>query len=83
MTNLMMKTRAHFVSNRLSLVLLLYADIAILKISVFNEWTNGTVLLKTVNNCLNTNIYSFLETLGGNSFNLYLNVAHFFNNSVN
>jgi hypothetical protein len=39
--------------------------------------------LKNVNNSLNTNIYSFLETSGGQSSNLYLNVVHFFNTSVN
>ena len=39
--------------------------------------------LKNVNNCSNTNIYSYLETSGGESSNLYLNVAHFFNTSVN
>ncbi len=33
--------------------------------------------LKNVNNCLNTNIYSYLETSGGQSSNLYLNVVHF------
>ncbi len=33
---------------------------------------------ENVNNCLNTNIYSYLETSGGQSFNLYLNVVHFF-----
>jgi hypothetical protein len=26
--------------------------------------------LKNVNNCLNTNIYSYLETSGGHSYNL-------------
>jgi hypothetical protein len=35
--------------------------------------------LKNVNNCLNTNIYSYLETSGGQSSNPYLNVVHFFN----
>ncbi len=35
--------------------------------------------LKNVNNPWNTNIYSYLETLGGQSTNLYLNVVHFFN----
>ena len=35
------------------------------------------------NNYLNTNIYSSLETSGGQSSNLYLNVVHFFNTSVN
>ncbi len=32
---------------------------------------------KYVNNCLNTNIYSYLETSGGQSYNLYLNVVPF------
>ncbi len=35
--------------------------------------------LKNVNNCLNTNIYSYLETSGGQSSNPYLNVVHFLN----
>ncbi len=39
--------------------------------------------LKIVNNCLNTNIYSHLETSGCQSLNLYLNVVHFFNTGVN
>jgi hypothetical protein len=39
--------------------------------------------LKSVNNCLNTNIYSYFETSGGQSSNLYLNVVNFFNTSVN
>ncbi len=39
--------------------------------------------LKNVNNFLNTNIYSYLETSGGQSSNLYLNVVHFFNTSAN
>ncbi len=40
--------------------------------------------LKSVNNYFNTNIYSYLEPSGGQSlYNLYLNVVHFFNNSVN
>jgi hypothetical protein len=43
------------------------------------EWCT----LKDVNNCLNTKIYSFFETSGGQSSNLYLNVVHFFNTSVN
>jgi len=33
--------------------------------------------LKNVNNYLNTNIYSYLETSDGQSSNLYLNVVHF------
>ncbi len=39
--------------------------------------------LKIVNNSLNTNIYSYLETSGGQSYNLYLNVVNFFNTSLN
>jgi hypothetical protein len=38
---------------------------------------------KNVSNSLNANIYSYLETTGGKSSNLYLNVVHFFNSSVN
>ncbi len=49
--------------------------------------SNGTVYsafimeqhtLKNVNNCLNTNIYSYL-TSGGQSSNPYLNVVHLLN----
>jgi hypothetical protein len=39
--------------------------------------------LKIENNCLNTNISSYLETSGGQSSNLYLKVVHFINTSVN
>jgi hypothetical protein len=39
--------------------------------------------LKNVNNSLKTNIYSYLGTSGGQSSNLYLKVAYFFNTSVN
>ncbi len=35
--------------------------------------------LKNVNNHLNTKIYSYLETSGGQSSNPYLNVVHFLN----
>jgi hypothetical protein len=35
--------------------------------------------LKNVNSHLNINIYSYLETSGGQSSNLYLNGVHFFN----
>ncbi len=38
--------------------------------------------LKNFNNCLNTNIYSYLETSGGQSSNACLNVVHFFNTRV-
>jgi hypothetical protein len=33
--------------------------------------------LKNVNNYLNTNIFSYLETSGGQISDLYLNVVHF------
>ncbi len=39
--------------------------------------------LKNVNNSRNTNISVYLETPGVQSYNLYLNVVHFFNASVN
>jgi hypothetical protein len=38
--------------------------------------------LKNVN-CLNTNTYSYLETSGDQSYNLYLYAVHFFNTSLN
>jgi hypothetical protein len=38
--------------------------------------------LQNVNNCLNTSIYSYLETSGGQSSDPYLNVFHFFNTRV-
>jgi hypothetical protein len=38
--------------------------------------------LEIVNNYLNTNIYSYLETCGGRNSNLYLNVVHISNTSV-
>jgi hypothetical protein len=38
---------------------------------------------KIVNNSFNANIYSYLETYGGQSLNQYLSVAHFFSASVN
>ena len=39
--------------------------------------------LKNVNNYLNTNIYSYLETSGGESSDLYLNAVNFFNTTTN
>ncbi len=38
--------------------------------------------LKNVNNNLNINIYSYLETSGGKSSNIYLYIVHFFNTGV-
>ncbi len=34
--------------------------------------------LRNVNNYLNINVYSYLETSGGQSYNLYVNVSSFF-----
>jgi len=39
--------------------------------------------LRNVNNCLYTNVYSYLETSGGIIYNPYFNVVHFFNTRVN
>jgi len=39
--------------------------------------------LENVNSCLNTNIYSYLQTSGGQTSNVYLIVVDFFNTSVN
>jgi hypothetical protein len=55
---------------------------------VFPALSFGQLLMeqctfKNVNNCLNTYIYSYLERSGGQSSNLFLNVVHFFNTSVN
>ncbi len=38
--------------------------------------------LKNVNIYLYTNIYSYLETSGGQSSNQYLNIVHFFSTGV-
>jgi hypothetical protein len=49
----------------------------------FSRLLNGFSMeqhaLKSVNSCLNTNIYSYLETSVGQSSNPYLNVVHFLN----
>jgi len=40
---------------------------------------NERARLKNVNIFLNTSIYSYLETSGGQSSNPYLNIVHFLN----
>jgi hypothetical protein len=40
-------------------------------------------VLKNVNNCWNTNIYSYLDTSFGHNSSLYLNGVHFINVNVN
>jgi hypothetical protein len=47
-----------------------------------NGLSIGQRTFKKVNNIFNTNIYSYLETSGGQSYNLFLNVVHFFNTSL-
>jgi hypothetical protein len=54
----------------------------IFRIARILQLSNGTVHFKNVNNCLYTNVYSYLETSGGISYNPYLNVAHFFDARV-
>jgi hypothetical protein len=44
---------------------------------------NGTAHFKNVKNGLNMKLYFYLETSGGQSSNLYLNVVQFFNTSLN
>ncbi len=44
---------------------------------------NARAHLKNINKCLNTNIYSYLETSVGQKSNPYLYVVHFFNARVN
>jgi hypothetical protein len=44
---------------------------------------NGTARFIHISYRLNTNIFSYLETSGGKSYNTYLNGVHFFNTSVN
>ncbi len=41
-------------------------------------WAIKQRALKDVNNYLNNNIHSYLDTSGGQSSNLYLNVANLF-----
>jgi hypothetical protein len=52
--------------------------LCVVKFNIMEE-----LALKNVNNCLNTNIYFYLETFGGQSSSLNLNVVHFFNPKVN
>jgi hypothetical protein len=38
--------------------------------------------LQNVNSCWKTKIYSYLETFGGQNFNLHLNVVNIFNTEL-
>jgi hypothetical protein len=62
----------------LSLALAILGDVTQIEMILMGQCT-----LKNVKNCLNTKIYSYLETSGGQSPYLYLNVVHFFNTRVN
>jgi len=53
------------------------------KVMYFRCFANGTLCFKNVKNCLNTNIYSYLEASGRHSSNPFLNVDHFLNTSIN
>ncbi len=46
------------------------------------EFFNGTARFTKCKQLFEYHIYSYLETSGGQSSNLYLNVVHFFNASV-
>ncbi len=61
----------------------LLSEAKISQLGVMNIFLMETLTLKNVNNCLNTNIYSYLETTGGQSYTPYLNVVHLFNTRVN
>ena len=54
----------------------------ILSIKTFSIMTMEQHAFKIVNNCLNTNNFSSLQTSGGQSSNPYLNAVHFFNTRV-
>jgi hypothetical protein len=64
-----------------------FKGLLVYKIAKYLTWVEERTMeqrtLKNENNCLNTNIYSYLGTSGGQSSNLLLNVANFFNTSVN
>jgi hypothetical protein len=62
---------------------LLQAGYLSITLSKLLRLCNGTACFKKLNNYLNMNNYSYLETSGGQSSDLYLNVVHFFNASVN
>jgi hypothetical protein len=55
------------------------SDLAMAKFEKVNNEPMEQHALKNVNNCMDRNIYSYLETSGGESVNAYLNVVHFLN----
>ncbi len=75
----------NFKSAQLPLILILLLTLLFLyyQFSSYQFIINGTAHLKNVNDSLNTNIYSYLGTSGGQSSNLYLKAVHFFSTRVN
>ncbi len=65
----------------LSVGLSVFYFLAFLSVCLSVYQPTGTRMLSLT--CLNDNIYSYLETSGGQSYDLYLNVVYFFNTSVN
>ncbi len=77
--NLKLKTRPKQLLGSLPLAFVL--PNTVLGFYIKSLLTNRTAHFKNVNNCLNTNIYSNLETYGGEI--IYINIVHFFTISVN
>jgi hypothetical protein len=50
---------------------------------MINHYAMEQATSKNLNNCWNTNISFYIKTSGGQSYNLYLNVVHFFHTCVN
>jgi hypothetical protein len=72
-----------FVIILLSVILLNILLLSVMLLNAILLVTTELHTLKNGSNCLNTNIYSYLETSGGQSSILYLNIVNFFNTSVN
>jgi hypothetical protein len=54
------------------------------KQSIFLDvYASASMEQRTYKKVNNTNIYSYLKTSGGKSYNVYLNVVHFFNTRAN
>ncbi len=74
------------------IIKLFEGKVYVISINFLLAWTNvlafyvmewNSMLKKCEKKCLQTNIYSYLETSGGQISNLYLNVVHFFYTIVN
>ncbi len=68
--------------HQLSLYWVLHFLIVMLSAIMLSVMAMEQCTLKNVNNNLKNNIYSYLETSGGRSSILYLNVVHFLNTSI-